>query len=167
MKYFKIDGQFTEELVDALIEFFNEHTEAKTIYISSHGGNVFYAELIGDLLAQNKDTVTLVLGEHLHSSAVCLAFDFPGKKRFLPQGTISMLHFTNVDISARDLHDENSLASLQVKEIGLLNAQLLEKYFKFLTHEELELVQKGKEVWLGSERTKQLISNELPEVSSM
>jgi len=167
MKYFKIDGQLTEEVVDGLVEFFNTHTEDKTIYISSNGGNVFYAEVIGDLLALNKDTVTLVLGEHLHSSAVCLAFDFTGKKRFLPQGTISMLHFTNVDISARDLHDEHSLACLQVKEVAMLNAKLLEKYFKYLTHEELELVQKGKEVWLGSERTKQLILNELPSMPSM
>lgn len=168
MKYFRIDGELTDEVTDKLVEFFNTYTEDKKIvYLSSPGGSVYHAEVITDILNLNKLKTTLVLGEYLYSSAVCVAFDFQGNKRFLPQGTLSMLHFTNVDVSARDLHDENSLASVQVKEVAMLNAKLLEKYFKFLTHTELELVQKGKEVWLESERTKKLILNELPEMSSM
>lgn len=155
MKYFRLYGDLNHELLEKFMSFMEQDGE-KTIYITSHGGDIDIALTILDILEQQQDYVTLVIGEYIASAALELVLRFKGKKRILST-TLVGFHYTSADLSISKFKDPFSFASILQSEIEKENKELLDLNSSFFTEEEIAEIEKGGIVYLNSKRSKDML----------
>jgi len=153
-----IKGGIENEDIDKLIEKLSVIPTSDmitTVYFSCEGGPDIYAEVVIDILNNNKNLVELVAYGVLASNGLEIFRNFKGKKKLLPT-VLGMIHNGDFPMSIRNSMNKFSEEVLLKEYIEIKNKKVISYYSKFLTKEELEVIEKGGDVWLNYERLKEI-----------
>lgn len=142
-----------QEPVYALIEALDNIPEKDAIqlYFSSEGGLTDVAAILMDYLQSLEDRLILVGNFILFSGGFEVFYQYKGEKRLLPN-TLGLIHQATGNYSSRELQDQQSIISIQKKQLDLKNKQLLYDYQNFLTPLEIKRYKAGQDVCFSYKR---------------
>lgn len=152
--------EINDESADLLIDFINS-TEGikKKIYLSSDGGFIYVAELIIDLINNNKQDIELIAYNYIGSSAFELFFKSKCKKRIL-EGTRGMLHFAKMELTVNQKGKPVNKTAINFlkEEVSKRNDNLIKKLK--LSSKELNKYNKGEDVEFSYNRMLEFLKND-------
>lgn len=161
MKTIVFDNELKHQSVSDLIHQLQQACDQSGIvqcYFSSNGGENPAAMVLMDFLGLHADQIELIGYGFLFSNGFDVLFNYPGRKRVLPQ-TVGMVHHNWQNFSSVNLLPKpDDKGTLFVAELNQMNQQSLEMYRPFLTKAELKKFKQGYDVYLGYDRMSNLFN---------
>ncbi len=157
MKYFVIDGTINADLKQRFVDFINQN-EGCTIYISvnSMGGN--HHDMLTMVSIINANHEKFIVKAIAVWSAAFELFRLVKCKKEMSSLVIGMYHFSydsmEVDIRGKVVYTSDKFKVNEYKSVWLPMEKKCAK--SFMTKKEYKKLKKGRDVYFGSERMKQI-----------
>ena len=154
----EIDYELFEKIASFLDKY--DENEVLAIWLSSRGGDCSITEAIRDLL-ESDERVVLVAFDMISSSALDL-FLSTNCAKTLTDGTVACFHksfYPTVKVIKDSRTPMFGRQESIVGEIYRSESDTDEHVKKFLSDEEIELYEKGEDIWLNYQRLKEIYEN--------
>lgn len=154
----EIDYELFEKIASFLDKY--DENEVLAIWLSSRGGDCSVTEAIRDLL-ESDERVVLVAYDMISSSALDL-FLSTNCAKTLTDGTVACFHksfYPTVKVIKDSRTPMFGRQESLVGEIYRSESDTDEHVKKFLSDEEIELYEKGEDIWLNYQRLKEIYEN--------
>ena len=154
----EIDYELFEKIASFLDKY--DENEVLAIWLSSRGGDCSITEAIRDLL-ESDERVVLVAYDMISSSALDL-FLSTNCAKTLTDGTVACFHksfYPTVKVIKDSRTPMFGRQESLVGEIYRSESDTDEHVKKFLSDEEIELYEKGEDIWLNYQRLKEIYEN--------
>ena len=151
----EIDYELFEKIASFLDKY--DENEVLAIWLSSRGGDCSVTEAIRDLL-ESDERVVLVAYDMISSSALDL-FLSTNCAKTLTDGTVACFHksfYPTVKVIKDSRIPMFGRQESLVGEIYRSESDTDEHVKKFLSDEEIELYEKGEDIWLNYQRLKEI-----------
>lgn len=154
----EIDYELFEKIASFLDKY--DENEVLAIWLSSRGGDCSITEAIRDLL-ESDERVVLIAYDMISSSALDL-FLSTNCAKTLTDGTVACFHksfYPTVKVIKDSRTPMFGRQESLVGEIYRSESDTDEHVKKFLSDEEIELYEKGEDIWLNYQRLKEIYEN--------
>ena len=154
----EIDYELFEKIASFLDKY--DENEVLAIWLSSRGGDCSVTEAIRDLL-ESDERVVLVAYDMISSSALDL-FLSTNCAKTLTDGTVACFHksfYPTVKVIKDSRTPMFGRQESLVGEIYRSESDTDNHVKKFLSDEEIELYEKGEDIWLNYQRLKEIYEN--------
>lgn len=154
----EIDYELFEKIASFLDKY--DENEVLAIWLSSRGGDCSVTEAIRDLL-ESDERVVLIAYDMISSSALDL-FLSTNCAKTLTDGTVACFHksfYPTVKVIKDSRTPMFGRQESIVGEIYRSESDTDEHVKKFLSDEEIELYEKGEDIWLNYQRLKEIYEN--------
>lgn len=154
----EIDYELFEKIASFLDKY--DENEVLAIWLSSRGGDCSVTEAIRDLL-ESDERVVLIAYDMISSSALDL-FLSTNCAKTLTDGTVACFHksfYPTVKVIKDSRTPMFGRQESLVGEIYRSESDTDEHVKKFLSDEEIELYEKGEDIWLNYQRLKEIYEN--------
>ena len=154
----EIDYELFEKIASFLDKY--DENEVLAIWLSSRGGDCSVTEAIRDLL-ESDERVVLVAYDMISSSALDL-FLSTNCAKTLTDGTVACFHKSFYPTVKVIKDSRTPMFGRQESLVGEIyrSESDTDKYVKkFLSDEEIELYEKGEDIWLNYQRLKEIYEN--------
>lgn len=154
----EIDYELFEKIASFLDKY--DENEVLAIWLSSRGGACSVTEAIRDLL-ESDERVVLIAYDMISSSALDL-FLSTNCAKTLTDGTVACFHksfYPTVKVIKDSRTPMFGRQESIVGEIYRSESDTDEHVKKFLSDEEIELYEKGEDIWLNYQRLKEIYEN--------
>lgn len=140
-------------LLDRISYVINETDKACVIYLDSLGGSWSAYRALLHYINENKARISIVVTDQASSVAFDLIYNFEGNITIL-DGSYSIVHRLSSRFSDSKLHDTSSMDYKAKKNLDSLNTP-----YSFLDKYEKEDFLNGKDVFLDSDRLKEILED--------
>lgn len=127
------------------------------IYLSTGGGAMHLAQNMVDIINNFKNKIKVIVTGYCYSAGMYIISNINCPVEIKP-ATSGMIHFPNLDINTKNLKDEDSWDYFQMTT----EKESIDEYLRNIKHimneKEISKIENGKEVWLNTERMKELIT---------
>lgn len=154
MKYFNIEAGLSPELLERFMDFYNNNQEGDiTIVVNSGGGKEFIADVIAEIINNDKDRFTF-MAVACYSSAFKLLYNVKCN-RVMVNGCMGMMHKSYIDDivvnSTRDYSYSKDICAVKTM------VDIAPVFFKdFMTPKEIKKYNKGDDVFFTFNRMKEI-----------
>ena len=153
MIYHKL-STITETSLNEFLEFASKQGP-KTLFIDSDGGYIDYKDAI--VYAINTSTIQVVVVGSAHSAAFDLLLEVELTPIIL-NSAYSVVHISSHALESRGLRTPQDIAHFHKKTSAKHQQDQLDLYSKFMTPSEIKILEKGGNVYLDSQRLKQIVN---------
>jgi len=155
-----LEGTINQAIAEKLADAYNElrPDEILHIYLASGGGSVSVARIMIDMINANQ-TNTILTGFNIIASAAFEILLSVKCKKQIVDDTIGMVHLYSWSVDFRDdAKPKDIFAEFQIKQLKKSLKERLE-FFKScrLTTPEIETLKTGQDLYLTTERLRQII----------
>ncbi len=160
MNILYITGEINDNLVDHFIKEYNKLDKSNpiVIYINTMGGDVYHAEVIIDIINNNKDNITLIASGEIYSAGFNIFFFSKCAKKLLPEA-LGMAHFAwsifQFDESGKPSNDQDKFLMTEMKRSKDITIKRFEAIG--LTPKEISKIKQSKECYFSNERLHELL----------
>lgn len=152
MESFFFDGEITAESVITMIKTIDDcEDEEVTIYFTSNGGDMAYADVLIHYFNSSDKTINLILHWGILSAAMEVAVRTTCSKEILSDA-YGGFHLASRGIEYRDLQAPVSHDSFLLKEVEAFNNRWLKLYGSSFSKDEMKHIQKGDTIFLNHAR---------------
>lgn len=128
------------------------------LHIASDGGMVDMANIFINFTWTTDKKINLIGSDRLISARIDIFLEAKGKKSLYPY-TTALLHMNSADPESRDLLNNKSFASIQMKQVNAMNEDKIIRYSNVfsLTDEEILFLKNGGDLGIDYERLKKAL----------
>lgn len=161
MNILYITGEINDALVNSFIKDYNklDKDEPIVIYINTMGGDVYHAEVIIDVINNNKENITLIASGEIYSAGFNIFFFSQCAKKLLPEA-LGMAHFAwsifQFDESGKPSNDQDKFLMTEMKRSKDITIKRFEKIG--LNPKEINKIKQSKECYFSNERLHELLN---------
>jgi hypothetical protein len=164
MKTINIKEAITNDTVDKLVSFFNEHEKQNiTILLNSAGGEVPAMDALLSLINKRANSITLLAYGEVSSAAFFLFFNAKCKKDIIGD-CLGMFHLSygsyDIDSRGRPVFKPDKASMLRSKNFTHNRTIELCKSLS-MTRSQISKIEKGDDVWFQPDRLKQFLTKSI------
>lgn len=159
MKHYIFQGSLDKEPIDKLLEFITKQESKITIYVATTGGDNSFTEYLLYYLNLNKDRIILFAGTEISSNGFWLFYNFEGQK-LISNNTFCIIHKSWMEVPTYTIKDKEAVAYNRVLQMEEYNLKRIEILAQYLTPKEIKQIKKDEDIFLSSERLKQIFKIE-------
>lgn len=155
MKYFAIDGDINQQMLERFTEFYNKGYEKISISLSTDGGDNWIGEVIIDMINNHPDATLIV--QRAWSTGMAIAVQSKCKKTITSTCT-GMYHYSTRQIWINDLGKPAYGSSIDNMKHLPYKKALSEKFARnIMNKKEFKKFKKDKDVYFGYKRMCEII----------
>lgn len=126
------------------------------LYFTTNGGAMHLAQNMVDVINNFKNNIKIIVTGYCYSAGMYIIANVNCPVE-IKSATSGMIHFPNLDINTKNLKDEDSWDYFQMTT----EKESIDEYLRNIKHimneKEISKIENGKEVWLNTERMRELI----------
>ena len=156
MKHYIFNGKLNEENINNLLKELTSNADKYLIYIDTAGGFNTLTNYLLHYLNLYKERFTLISGTEITSNGFWLFYYFEGE-RIISDSTIALIHQSWKEVPSYDLRDKQSNGYKDLQKLDKINEKSFKILEPYLSKKEIKDFKKGYDIYLSSDRIKQII----------